>query len=205
MRRIPGSVLWALGFLVACFPTTTRPPFSAVPSAPAFDIELLVPQATRALALALDADSIPVRRTEAKDGWLETDWFDVHTLRATTRRPLGPEVVKVRAFIDPSRPNHSNITIETVFRPIADPSRADRELEQQVPPNSVVLARVVTLMTKLARQYGGTLLHNQVRIEWFGENFQSVFITEVDTSADTVHLLFSRQCCRTLHMVYWCT
>ena len=47
------------------FPTTTRPPFQAMPSAATFEIQLLVPQATRALALALDADSIPVRRTWA--------------------------------------------------------------------------------------------------------------------------------------------
>ena len=66
-------------FSLACFPTTTRPPFLAQPSAPVFEVELPVPQATRALALALDADSIPVRRTEAKDGWIESEWFDVAT------------------------------------------------------------------------------------------------------------------------------
>lgn len=156
--------LWVSGVVVltACFPTTTRPAFTPVPSAPTFEIELLVPQATRALALALDADSIPVRRTEAKDGWLETDWFDVKTLRATTRRPLGPDIVKLRAFIDPSRPNHSNITIETVYRPLADPSRADRELEQQVSANSVMLSRIVALTTRLAKQYGGTAADSAV-------------------------------------------
>ena len=155
MIRILGSGLCALGLLVACFPATTRPTFAPLPSASTFEIKLLVPQATRALALALDADSIPVLRTEAKDGWLETDWFDVRTLRATTRRALGPEIVKIRAFVDPSRPDHSIITVETVFRPVADPSRPARELEEQVPAKSVILARVVAVMTKLARQYGG--------------------------------------------------
>ena len=155
-RLWAGFGLWTLGSgLVACFPTTTRPPFTAVPAAPTFEIELQVPQATRALALAFDADSLPVRRTEPKDGWLETEWFDAKTLHATTRRVVGPDVVKVRAFVDPSRPNHSNITIETVYRPLADPSRSDRELEVQVPANNMILARIVVLATKLARQYGG--------------------------------------------------
>ena len=152
MTRAIG-VVW-IG-LAACFPTTTRPPFKPEPSAPTFEVELQVPQATRALAVALDGDSIPVHRTEAKDGWLETEWFDVNTLRATTRRPLGPDIVKVRAFVDPSRPNHSNITIETIYRPYADPSRPERQLEQQVAANSVILARIVGLATRLARQYGG--------------------------------------------------
>lgn len=147
-----GAILLGVG-TAACFPTTTRPAFLPVPAAPTFEIELPVPQATRALALALDADSFPVRRTEAKDGWLESEWFDVATRRPTTRRPLGPDVVKIRAFIDPSRPNYSNITIETVYRPLADPSRADRELEQQVPANSVTLARIVVLTTNLIKLY----------------------------------------------------
>ena len=152
-----GRGAWALAavLFIGCFPTTTRPPFQAMPSAATFEIQLSVPQATRALALALGADSIPVRRTEAKDGWLETDWFAVQTLRPTTSRPLGADIVKVRAFIDPSSPNHSTITIEAVYRPLADPSRRERELEQPVAASSVILARLVTLTTKLAKLYGG--------------------------------------------------
>ena len=154
--RLKTTGLWAVGLgLVACFPTTTRPPFQAMPSAPTFEIQLLVPQATRALALALDADSIPVHRTEAKDGWLESDWFDAQTFRPTSERRLGPEIVKVRAFIDPSSPNHSTITVEAVYRPLADPSRPERELEQPVAASSALLSRLVALTTKLVKQYGG--------------------------------------------------
>jgi len=146
---------WGLGLgVLGCYPTTTRPAFSPLPAASTFEIELLVPQATRAVALALNEDSIPVRRTEAKDGWLETDWFDAATLKATDRRRLGPGVVKVRAFIDPSRPNHSNIAIEVVYRPLADPSRPERELEQQVPSDHPVFGKIVLLTTQLVKLYG---------------------------------------------------
>jgi hypothetical protein len=141
----------------ACFPSTSRPPFMPVPSAPVFEVELSIPEATRSLAVALAADSIPVRRTEPKDGWLETDWFDATTLKPTSRRRLGQNVVKLRAFIDPSRPKYSNITIETVYRLLADPSRPERELDQQLPPTSPVLGRVVLLATKMVRDFGGAV------------------------------------------------
>lgn len=141
--------------LASCYPSTTRPAFLPEPTAPVAEVELGIPEATRAAAIALDADSIPVRRTEAKDGWLESDWFDAATLRPTTSRRLGPDVVKVRVWVDPSRPNHSNITAETVFRPFADPSRPDRELEQQVPVSHRVAARIVQTLGKLSQQFGG--------------------------------------------------
>jgi hypothetical protein len=152
-----GSGLWALGsgLVLACYPATTRPDFLPMPSASTTEVELGVPQATRAIAIALDADSIPVRRTEARDGWLESDWFDVATMRPTGRRRLGAGVVKVRAWIDPSRPNHSNITVETVFRPRADPSQPERELERQVPINHPVSGRVVKALGDVSRTYGG--------------------------------------------------
>jgi hypothetical protein len=157
-RRGTALELWALGFgLVfgACYPTTTRPAFLPEPTAPVAEVELAIPEATRAAAVALDADSIPVRRTEPKDGWLESDWFDATTLQPTTNRNLGPDVVKVRVWVDPSRPNHSNITAETVYRPFADPSRPDRDLEQQVPATHRIAARIVQTLGKLSQQFGG--------------------------------------------------
>lgn len=143
------------GLVVACYPATTRPAFLPEPTAPVAEVELAIPEATRAAAVALDADSIPVRRTEPKDGWLESDWFDATTLQPTTSRRLGAEVVKVRVWVDPSRPNYSNITAETVYRPFADPSRPDRELEEQVPVNHRVGAKIVQILGKLRQQFGG--------------------------------------------------
>ncbi|MGH7581755.1 MAG: hypothetical protein ACREL5_00855 [Gemmatimonadales bacterium] len=146
--------------LVGCYPTTTRPAFPPVPAAQIIEIELPVADATSALAVMLDQDSIPVRRTEPKDGWLETGWFDTGTLQPTNRRPIGDSVVRVRAWIDPSRPveskpNYSNVTIETVYRPMVDPSRPERDLEEQVPANNPVSGRIVLIMAQLARTYGG--------------------------------------------------
>lgn len=150
-RRTAVCALVAIG---ACYPTTTRPHFSPQPTAAVVIVELFVPQATRELALALDADSIPVRRTEPGDGWLESEWFDIRTMRRTSRRHLGPEIVKVRAFIDPDKANHSAVMIETVHIPIADPSRDERSLERQVPATHPVSIKVAGIVNRLSRQFG---------------------------------------------------
>lgn len=148
---------WAVVFLglVGCYPSTTRPSFTPVPDAAVVEWELFVPEAMRTLALALDADSIPVTRTEPADGWLETSWFDARTLKPTKRRPLGEEVVRLRAWAEPSRPNHSAITVELVYRPLADPSREGRTLERQVNATHPVAQRVAALLARLTKTHGG--------------------------------------------------
>ena len=66
----------AIAVLIAlcagCYPTTTRPYLVPQPGSAVADLELFVPEATTAVALALEADSIVVRRTEPRDGWLES-------------------------------------------------------------------------------------------------------------------------------------
>lgn len=146
MKRIT-LVAWLLG--AACYPATTRPDVTPMPDAARVEVELFVPQATRALALALDADSIPVRRTEPDDGWLESEWMDAVSLQPVTGRPLGIGTVKVRAFVEPGQPNHSVIIVETVYRPVADPSRPERDLERQVPAGHPVAARVAKILDAL--------------------------------------------------------
>ncbi len=155
--RLRNTVVGAatMGFLVlaACYPATTRPGFSPMPQAATREVELFIPEATQQLAIALDAEQVPVRRTEARDGWLETDWFDVKTLKPTSARRLGDQVVKIRAWVDPSKPNFSVITVEAVYRPLVDPSRDDRSLEREVPNDHPVAMRVFRILDSLARKY----------------------------------------------------
>lgn len=153
MRRGGGIVL--LATLAACYPTTTRPHLVPLPEALSAELDLFVPAATRALAVALDGDSIPVSRTEPDDGWLETPWFDAATLQPTSARILGPGVVKVRAIIEPGRPNHATITVEVVHRPFADPSQDGRALERHVSGEHPVANRVRMVVERLKAEYGG--------------------------------------------------
>lgn len=143
----------ALTIVVACKATTTRPYFPPVTGAPQTEIELGVRQATEALADVLKGDSLPVRRVEPRDGFVETAWFDARDKRASHGRRIGPDVVQVRAWVDPSRPGFSRVVIETVFRPLADPSRSARDLDRQVPPDHPIGKRMTEIVTELARLY----------------------------------------------------
>lgn len=149
------AVALGLAALCACYPATTRPAFLPMPSAALDSVELFVPEATQRLAIALNADSIPVRRTEPRDGWLETGWFDAETLQPTRRRPLGTGIVRIRAWVDPGKPNYSNYLVETLYIPAADPSRTERELERQVPADHPVALRVRKVLNDLSKAYGG--------------------------------------------------
>jgi hypothetical protein len=153
-RFVLGAVV-AATILAACRPTTTRPPFPPVPESASTEIRLAPAEATRLLADALRADSIPVARVQQRDTWLETGWFDAASGRPTHRRPLGPGVVRVRAWADVTHPGNCKVTVETVYRPLADPSLPPRELDRQVPRNHPVAIKVRATLQELVKRYGG--------------------------------------------------
>ena len=105
------------------------------------------------VAEALKADSFPVTKVEPRDGYLETPWFD-STGVVTHRRPLGLGVVRLRAWVDPSRPGHSYVTIETVYRELADPSLPERELDRELPADHPVRRRLLEALKRLGEEYG---------------------------------------------------
>jgi hypothetical protein len=141
---------------MACQPNTTRPSFLPVPEAAGTEVRLAVPQATQHLAEALKADSIPVRKVQVRDGYLETGWFATASRRPTAaRQAIGPGVVRVRAWADPARPGSSQLTVETIYRPLRDPSLPDRELEREVRPDHPVALKVVAVLQGLVQRYGG--------------------------------------------------
>lgn len=146
-------LLLCLSLVAACKASTTRPYFPPVTGAPQTEIELGVRQATEALADVLKGDSLPLTRVEPRDGMVETAWFNVRDKQVSHGRRLGPDVVQVRAWVDPSRPGHSRVVIETVFRPLADPSLSPRALDRQVPPDHPVGKRMTEIITELAKLY----------------------------------------------------
>ena len=148
-----GAGCWVVG----CQPNTTRPSFTPVPEAAGTEVRLTVSEATRQLAAALKADSIPPRRIQVRDGYIETDWFDSRSGRVLRgRRAVGPRTVRVRAWADPARPGSSQLTVETLYRPVVDPSLPERELERQVPRDHPVAVKVVATLKKLVDRYGGS-------------------------------------------------
>ena len=147
------NLLVFLSILTGCKPNTVRPYFPPVTGAPQTEIELKVLDATEALADVLRGDSIPVTRVSTRDGFVESAWFTADTRQPTGARKLGPDVVQVRAWIDPSRPGYSRIVIETVYRPLADPSLSARDLDRQVAPDHPIGKRMNEIITQLAKLY----------------------------------------------------
>jgi hypothetical protein len=146
------SAIALAALLAACDPTTRRPTFLPRPEAATTEVELAVPAATRALAEALEADSVPLARVAPRDGFIETAWLDAATMKPATRQPVGPSVVRLRGWVDPSRYGYSRLTVEVIYRAIVDPSLPVRETESAVPYANPARARVRTVLGKL----GGT-------------------------------------------------
>jgi hypothetical protein len=147
--------LVAAGLLAACRPDTTRPAITPYPDAAALEIRLRPPEATRRLAEALQADSLPPRRVRIRDGYIETAWLDSATGQPTRRRPLGTGVVRLRAWADPGRPGHTLLKVETLYRPFADPSLPERELERQVPSTHPAAVKVRGILEAMLKAFGG--------------------------------------------------
>jgi hypothetical protein len=155
------GVIPVFAALCGCRATTPRPPFVPYPEAAHGEIGFGIPdplitiaRATRTLADALAADSMPVAAVHEQAGYLETPWFDVASLKPTGRRPLGPDVVRVRAWVNPAKPGFSAIEVEAVYRPVADPSRPERELEAPVPDGHPVGQRIARTVKRLVDAHG---------------------------------------------------
>ena len=155
MRGTIAAMVGALQ-LAACRPTTTRPPITPYPEAAGTEVRLPVVEATRHLAEALRADSIPTRKIQLRDGYIETGWVLAASGRPAPARKFGPGVVRVRAWADPARPGSSQLTVETLYRPLVDPSLPERELERQVPRTHPVAVKVEGALKQLVDRYGGS-------------------------------------------------
>jgi hypothetical protein len=140
--------------LPACNPTTTRPDVTPIPEARSIEVRLSRQGAISKLHQALLADSFPIAQVNTQDAWLETPWFDALTLRPTGAQRLGPDVVKLRGWADPARPGNSLLVVELVYRPLADPSVPQRELDRPVPATDSIYTRVGTILRGIKNEIG---------------------------------------------------
>jgi hypothetical protein len=138
----------------ACRATTHRPYFTPLPVATVAQVELGIPEATRALSEALARDSITLRTIRERDGFLDSGWLDARTLEPTRARPLGPEVVRVRAWVNPDKEFWSELVVEATYRPLDDPSRPERELDVALPESHPLQRRIAGALRALVERYG---------------------------------------------------
>lgn len=143
-----------LTLLLGCRATTARPYFMPLPSAPTAEVELGISAATRALAETLARDSVALRTIKEPDGYIDSGWLDAATLERTSRRPLGTDVVRVRAWVNPSKEFWSELVVEATYRVLEDPSRPERELEAPLPDDHPLQRRVAGVIRKMIEQYG---------------------------------------------------
>ncbi|HEX6105988.1 MAG TPA: hypothetical protein VFZ26_10405 [Gemmatimonadales bacterium] len=152
----PRAALGAgFAFLIGCQPNSTRPAITPVPEAAAAEIRLRPQEAIQRLAEALAADSLPPARVRVRDAYLETAWLDSATGRPVARRPIGSDEVKLRAWADPGRPGNTVLIVETLYRPLADPSLPERELERQVSREHPASLKVERILAAMLERYGG--------------------------------------------------
>ena len=140
--------------LLACRATTSRPSFVPLPNASNAEIELEIPDATRALAETLARDSISLATIKETDGYIDSGWLDASSLERTSKRPLGSDVVRVRAWVNPAKPFWSELVVEATYRPLADPSRPERELDVPLPVDHPLQRRIAGSLRKLIEEYG---------------------------------------------------
>ena len=129
---IAAGVLLMSG-IAGCLSSNARPGFAPMPEARSADVELDPIEATKLLAENMQDAGIPVATVSPQDGYFETDWFDTTGNQPAGSGALGPKVVRIRGWATPSRHGWSTVTVETVYRAVADPSRPPRELERSVP------------------------------------------------------------------------
>jgi len=145
---------WAgVVLLAACNPNTTRPPITPIPGALEERLGVDPARAVALLVDALRADSLPVTVIRDRDAYLETPWFDGATGEPTTRRPLGDGVVRLRAWIDLAAARDSHVTLELTFRPLADPSAPERDLDRLLPADHPAAQRAKRVLDALKKRY----------------------------------------------------
>ena len=55
-----------------------------------------------------------LRTIREADGFLDSGWLDARTLEPTGARPLGPDVVRVRAWVNPDKEFWSELVVEAI-------------------------------------------------------------------------------------------
>jgi hypothetical protein len=114
-------VLPLTALLLSCRATTARPYFTPLPSATVAEVELNIPAATRALSETMAKDSIALKTIKENDGYIDSGWLDAKTLEHTGARPLGTDVVRVRAWVNPAKLGSSELVLEGTYLAMEDP------------------------------------------------------------------------------------
>ena len=118
----------------ACSPVTTRPAFRPVPQATQILLIGDPVAVTRHAAAWIGAAGVPTVLVSEIDRYVETDWYAPPPDSAVAQ-PFAFRV-KTRLWVDPGGVGRARAIIETVYRPVEDPSRPARDREIAVPADA---------------------------------------------------------------------
>ena len=119
-----------------CNPMTTRPGFRPFALA-AVDTSNSEPSITlTAIESQINERGLPIRRSNARDGYLETRRFDLETETVDGAAIHDSQrAIVMRFWVNPVPGKRSQIISEVVYRRTADPSVSNRAAEALVPPD----------------------------------------------------------------------
>src|SRR5881275_3318544 len=155
--RIPHSTLRICLLVAACTPVTTRPDFKPDPRALVVVLNARPERVAVALDSLVPAESLEVARSNVRDGYVETAWYDTEARRTRHHeRDIASftRTVKIRFWADPWVPGQTRLTIEPVYRPRVDPSRTERDLEVIATPEHGGYKVAQELIEKLKQKFG---------------------------------------------------
>jgi hypothetical protein len=147
----------AFVFLAACSPVTTRPSFLPYPQAL---VTVLDAPAARVVPEAvgwLTSQGLQAQWSSPQDGYVETAWFNLRTHTSVFGDGDPGDLlstVKLRCWADPNIPGKTQLTVEAVYRPMLDPSRPERDLEEIVPQGSEGFRIAQQLIDALKQKFG---------------------------------------------------
>jgi hypothetical protein len=151
-QSIRPTVQLSIAFLLAaCTPATTRPPFGPYPEAHRAVLNVRAARVVTEAQEWLNAQGAPVAHASPLDGFLETKWHDAVDSAGVHM------TVKVRVWADPDVPGKSRVTVEAVYQPVEDPSRAPRDLERPAPAGSAGERFARRLLAALTEKLGQTV------------------------------------------------
>lgn len=143
--------------MLACTPVTTRPAFRPDPRALVVLLNARPERITAELATLVAAESLEVLRASVVDGYVETAWYDTAAQRSVRDdRPIADfaATVKIRFWADPYVPGQTRLTVEPVYRPRADPSRPERDVELIVTTGTAGYRIAQRFVAKLTERFG---------------------------------------------------
>jgi hypothetical protein len=143
--------------LAACTPATTRPSFLPFPQALVIILDApparVVPEAVGWLS----SQGLQAQWSSPQDGYVETAWFNLRS-RTSVFGDAEPgdllSTVKVRCWADPNVTGKTQLTVEAVYRPMLDPSRPERDLEEVVPQGSEGYRIAQQLLDAMKQRFG---------------------------------------------------